>query len=73
MLQASSRGKAESRSGGGNIEHIYTNGVSSQVIFGMPTATCVVGSLRRDDGLTSSSTSSISRTSSSTTRGRWAA
>ena len=25
---------------GGNIEHIYNNGVSTQVIFGIPTATC---------------------------------
>ena len=30
--------------GGGNIEHIYNNGVSSQVIFGLPTATCVPAS-----------------------------
>ena len=24
---------------GGNIEHIYNNGVANQVIFGLPTAT----------------------------------
>ena len=35
---------------GGNIEHIYTNGVSSQVIFGVPTATCVCGRKASDDG-----------------------
>jgi hypothetical protein len=35
---------------GGNIEHIYNNGVSSQVIFGIPTATCVCGRRASDDG-----------------------
>jgi hypothetical protein len=35
---------------GGNIEHIYNNGVSSQVIFGIPTATCVCGRKASDDG-----------------------
>jgi hypothetical protein len=33
---------------GGNIEHIYTNGVSNQVIFYLPTAT-KVGSLKDND------------------------
>jgi Carboxypeptidase regulatory-like domain len=37
------------------IEHIYANGVSSQVIFGLPTATCKVGSLSAHDCLTSQS------------------
>jgi hypothetical protein len=36
---------------GGNIEHIYSNGVSSQVIFGVPTATAVTGRRASDDGL----------------------
>ena len=36
----------ESRRGGtSNIEQIYNNGVSTQVIFGIPTASCKVGSL----------------------------
>ncbi|HJU41429.1 MAG TPA: carboxypeptidase regulatory-like domain-containing protein [Vicinamibacterales bacterium] len=35
---------------GGNIEHIYVNNVSSQVIFGIPTATCVCGRYASDDG-----------------------
>ena len=35
---------------GGNIEHIYTNGVSSQLVFGVPTATCVCGRRASDDG-----------------------
>ena len=36
----------ESRRGGtSNIEQIYSNGVSTQVIFGIPTASCKVGSL----------------------------
>ena len=37
------------RGGTSNIEHVYVNGVSSQVIFGLPTATCVVGSLGAHD------------------------
>ncbi len=36
---------------GGNIEHIYTNGVSSQLVFGVPTATAVTGRRASDDGL----------------------
>ena len=43
------------RGGTSNIEHVYVNGVSSQVIFGLPTATCVVGSLDAHDCLTSKS------------------
>jgi hypothetical protein len=35
---------------GGNIEHIYTNGVASQLVFGVPTATCVCGRYASDDG-----------------------
>ncbi len=35
---------------GGNIEHIYSNGVSSQLVFGVPTATCVCGRYASDDG-----------------------
>ena len=36
--------------GGGNIEHIYNNGVSSQVIFGIPTALSISGLKASDDG-----------------------
>ncbi|MEO7157962.1 MAG: carboxypeptidase regulatory-like domain-containing protein, partial [Vicinamibacterales bacterium] len=39
-----------SQNAGGNIEHIYSNGVASQVIFGIPTATCVCGRKASDDG-----------------------
>ena len=35
---------------GGNIEHIYVNNVSSQVVFGVPTATCVCGRYASDNG-----------------------
>ena len=34
------------RGGNSDIEHVYNNGVSTQVIFGLPTATCDVGSAR---------------------------
>jgi hypothetical protein len=37
---------------GGNIEQIYNNGVSTQVIFGLPTAKGPVGSLAAHDLLT---------------------
>jgi len=44
----------ESRRGGdSNIEHRYANGRSDRVIFGLPTATCEVGSLAAHDCLTS--------------------
>jgi hypothetical protein len=36
---------------GGNIEHIYVNGVASQLVFGVPTATAVTGRRASDDGL----------------------
>jgi len=35
---------------GGKIEHIYSNGVSSQLVFGVPTATCVCGRYASDNG-----------------------
>ena len=35
---------------GGTIEHIYTNGRSSQVVFGIPTALSVSGRRASDDG-----------------------
>ncbi len=35
---------------GGNIEHIYNNNVASQLVFGVPTATCVCGRYASDDG-----------------------
>jgi hypothetical protein len=38
---------------GGNIEQIYNNGNSTQVVFGLPTATCAVGSLAAHECLTS--------------------
>jgi hypothetical protein len=37
---------------GGNIEQIYNNGSSTQVVFGLPTASCVVGSLSAHECLT---------------------
>jgi hypothetical protein len=44
----------ESRRGGtSGIEHTYANGVSNQVIFGLPTANCEVGSLAAHSCLTS--------------------
>jgi hypothetical protein len=44
----------ESRRGGSSgIEHIYSNGVSTQVIFGLPTSSCATGSLAAHDCLTS--------------------
>jgi hypothetical protein len=48
-------GPAPSEGGGpyGGIEHVYANGVSSQVIFGLPTSTCKTGSLAAHDCLTS--------------------
>ncbi len=46
----------ESRRGGSTgIEHVYNNGVSSQVIFGIPTASCAVASLAAHDCLTARS------------------
>ena len=49
-----SRGKATSRAAAApsNIEQIYNNGVSSQVIFGIPDGDCSVGSLSAHDCLT---------------------
>ena len=35
---------------GGNVEHIYTNNAASQLVFGVPTATCVCGRYASDDG-----------------------
>ena len=64
----------ESRRGGdSNIEHVYNNGVSTQVIFGIPTATCAVGSLAAHDCLTSQAALDQHRRCSSTTPGRSAA
>jgi hypothetical protein len=37
----------------GNIEHVFNNGVSNQVILGFPTASCEVGSLSARDCLLS--------------------
>jgi hypothetical protein len=55
LSERSWEGLYSRRGGSSNIEHVYTNGVSSQVIFGLPTATCVVGSLDAHDCLTSKS------------------
>jgi hypothetical protein len=55
LAERSWEGLYSRRGGTSNIEHVYTNGVSSQVIFGLPTATCVVGSLDAHDCLTSKS------------------
>jgi Carboxypeptidase regulatory-like domain len=38
---------------GGNMDLIYNNGASNQVVFGPPTASCEVGSLSAHDCLTS--------------------
>jgi hypothetical protein len=35
---------------GGNIEHIYNNGLGSSVVFGVPTASCVCGLKASDNG-----------------------
>jgi hypothetical protein len=54
FLQEKSWEGFESRRGGSsNIEQIYNNGVSTQVIFGIPTASCQVGSLAAHDCLES--------------------
>ena len=54
FLQEQSWEGFESRRGGtSNIEQIYNNGVSTQVIFGIPTASCQVGSLAAHDCLES--------------------
>jgi Carboxypeptidase regulatory-like domain len=54
FLQEKSWEGFESRRGGtSNIEHIYNNGSSTQVIFGIPTASCQVGSLAAHDCLES--------------------
>ena len=54
MLKEQSWEGLESRRGGdSNIEHIYSNGNSTQVIFGLPTASCAVGSLAAHDCLES--------------------
>ncbi|HJU44144.1 MAG TPA: carboxypeptidase regulatory-like domain-containing protein [Vicinamibacterales bacterium] len=37
---------------GGDLEHIYNNGVSTQVIFGFPTSSCDTGTLAAHDCLT---------------------
>jgi hypothetical protein len=54
LLKEQSWEGLESRRGGdSNIEHIYSNGISTQVIFGLPTASCQVGSLAAHDCLES--------------------
>jgi hypothetical protein len=54
FLQEKSWEGFESRRGGtSGIEHIYNNGASTQVIFGIPTASCKVGSMAAHECLTS--------------------
>ncbi|HEX6163582.1 MAG TPA: carboxypeptidase regulatory-like domain-containing protein [Vicinamibacterales bacterium] len=55
LKERSWEGLFSRRGGTSNIEHVYAGGVSSQVIFGLPTATCRVGSLAAHDCLTSKS------------------
>ena len=57
---------------GGNIEHVYNNGVSNQVIFRIPTATQVGGLKDNDKGHLTTENALDQRRSSSTIRGRWA-
>jgi hypothetical protein len=54
LLKEKSWEGLESRRGGDtNIEHAYSNGVSTTVTFGLPTASCPVGSLGAHDCLES--------------------
>ncbi len=53
LNELSWEGLQSRRGGTSNIEHIYSNGNSTQVIFGLPTASCEVGSLAAHDCLTS--------------------
>jgi Carboxypeptidase regulatory-like domain len=55
LKELSWEGFKSRRGGTSNIEHVYANGVSSQVIFGLPTtsADCEVGTLKAHDCLTS--------------------
>src|SRR6185436_11871726 len=55
LAERSWEGLYSRRGGTSNIEQEYANGVSSRVIFGLPTATCVVGSLAAHECLTSKS------------------
>jgi len=55
LAERSWEGLYSRRGGTSNIEQVYANGVSSQVVFGLPTATCVVGSLAAHECLTSKS------------------
>jgi hypothetical protein len=52
LKERSWEGYTSRRGGTSNIEQIYNNGVSTQVIFGIPTATCT-GALKCHDALTS--------------------
>ena len=45
---------------GGNIEHVYNNGVSNQVIFRIPTANQLGGLKDNDNGHLSTENGSIS-------------
>ncbi|MEO8680906.1 MAG: carboxypeptidase regulatory-like domain-containing protein [Vicinamibacterales bacterium] len=55
LKEQSWEGYSSRRGGTSGIEQIYSNGVSSQVIFGLPTASCPVGTLAAHDCLTSRS------------------
>ncbi len=49
LKEQSFEGFASRRGGTSNIEHVYTNGVSNQVIFGIPTARSVNSLSAHDD------------------------
>jgi Carboxypeptidase regulatory-like domain len=49
-LYLESQWGGRSQNVGGNIEHIYSNGVSSSVVFGIPTALSVSGLKASDNG-----------------------
>ena len=53
MKEQSWEGYSSRRGGTSGIEQIYSNGVSTQVLFGIPTASCEVGTLAAHACLTS--------------------
>jgi hypothetical protein len=53
LKEMSWEGLESRRGGSSNIEHRFNNGNATQVIFGIPTADCVVGSLAAHDCLKS--------------------
>jgi hypothetical protein len=53
LKEQSWEGYEARRGGSSGIEHIYNNGVSTQVIFGLKTSSCATGTLAAHDCLTS--------------------